>query len=170
MDNFTHTLIGGAYYSVLPKRLQNKPILLAATIGSNLPDFDVLMRFFPGETHFDYLVHHRGYTHTFLLALPFALTLACILKKCFKDQATFLSLALVSLGGVFLHLFADFWNDYGVHPLTPFSNQWFYGDSIFIVEPYLWMALIPLMVSLLTSKRAKFFFKGLFVLSLALVW
>jgi inner membrane protein len=43
-----------------------------------------------------------------------------------------------------LHVGCDFLNDYGVHPLYPFDNRWFYGDSIFIIEP-LWLALsLPL--------------------------
>jgi inner membrane protein len=46
--------------------------------------------------------------------------------------------------GVFCHLVADLWNDYGIHPFWPISNHWFYGDFIFIVEPLIWFSILPL--------------------------
>jgi inner membrane protein len=45
---------------------------------------------------------------------------------------------------VLLHLFADSWNDYGIHPFAPFENSWYYGDFIFILEPLLWMTMLPI--------------------------
>ncbi len=170
MDNLTHTLIGGAYFSLLPKRLRTKSAFVSATIASNLPDIDVLLRAIPGKTHFDYLIHHRGYTHTFLLALPFAFALAWMIHRWMKDQVPKLTLTLISIGAVFLHFFADYWNDYGIHPFSPFWNQWFYGDSIFIVEPYLWFTLLPMIVSIIISKPAKRTFQFIFVLAFGLLW
>jgi inner membrane protein len=35
-------------------------------------------------------------------------------------------------------------NSYGVHPFWPVENGWFYGDSVFIVEPLYWAATAPL--------------------------
>jgi inner membrane protein len=31
-------------------------------------------------------------------------------------------------------------NSYGVHPFWPFFNDWLYGDTMFIIEPLLWVA------------------------------
>jgi inner membrane protein len=38
----------------------------------------------------------------------------------------------------------DALNSYGVHPFWPFNNEWFYGDSVFIVEPLYWVAAAPM--------------------------
>jgi inner membrane protein len=54
------------------------------------------------------------------------------------------------LGGLFLACFLgvlshpalDFLNTYGVRLLEPFSHQWFYGDTLFIVDPWIWIMLI----------------------------
>jgi inner membrane protein len=40
----------------------------------------------------------------------------------------------------------DYSNSYGVHPLWPVSSRWFYGDSVFIVEPWFWVAAVPPLV------------------------
>jgi inner membrane protein len=59
-----------------------------------------------------------------------------------RDRRLFVGLALA---GVALHLSMDFGNNYGVHPFWPLSGRWFYGDSIFIVEPLWWAIAIPLL-------------------------
>jgi len=35
----------------------------------------------------------------------------------------------------------DFSNNYGVHPFWPLNSGWFYGDAVFIVEPWLLLIL-----------------------------
>jgi inner membrane protein len=53
-----------------------------------------------------------------------------------------------------LHLAMDYTNNYGVHPFWPFYDGWVYGDSVFILEPLLWLAAAPL-VFLLESVLAR---------------
>jgi inner membrane protein len=35
----------------------------------------------------------------------------------------------------------DYLNTYGVRFLYPFSGRWFYGDTLFIMDPWVWIAL-----------------------------
>jgi inner membrane protein len=35
----------------------------------------------------------------------------------------------------------DWTNNYGVRPLLPWSGRWFYGDLVYIVDPWLWLVL-----------------------------
>ena len=37
------------------------------------------------------------------------------------------------------HPLFDWVNSYGVRLLMPFSGHWFYGDAIFVVDPWLWL-------------------------------
>ena len=39
------------------------------------------------------------------------------------------------------HLFLDWWNSYGVRPFYPWDKSWYYGDLVFIVDPWVWLAL-----------------------------
>jgi inner membrane protein len=48
---------------------------------------------------------------------------------------------LLSLVGVYSHVFLDLLNNYGVRLASPISWRWFYGDAVFIVDPWMWMML-----------------------------
>jgi inner membrane protein len=50
-------------------------------------------------------------------------------------------LALAYIGCLSHPLF-DWFNSYGIRLLEPFSSQWFYGDTLFIIDIWLWAALI----------------------------
>src|SRR4029453_7993236 len=39
------------------------------------------------------------------------------------------------------HLALDALNSYGVHPFYPADNRWYFGDAVFILEPWLWLLL-----------------------------
>ena len=56
----------------------------------------------------------------------------------------------VKLGGLLLacflgtlsHPLLDFATSYGTRLLEPFSHRWFYGDTLFIMDPWIWLMLI----------------------------
>ena len=41
--------------------------------------------------------------------------------------------------GVWSHPLLDWVNTYGIRLLMPFNDTWFYGDSLFIIDPWLWL-------------------------------
>jgi inner membrane protein len=52
------------------------------------------------------------------------------------------------------HPLMDWTNNYGLRPLLPWDGRWFYGDLVFIVDPYLWLVLGGA-AFLLTSDRLR---------------
>lgn len=159
MDNITHTLIGALLGETIARTTRSDPHglpdavrrnLLVATgaIGSNLPDIDVLYSFIGGKIN--YLLQHRGYSHTIIGALFLAAAAFAIARwQLVRSGHAPSSRDMRWLTGVFaitplLHIAMDFTNNYGVHPFWPLSNRWFYGDSVFIAEPLLWAACAPL--------------------------
>ncbi|MBI2712626.1 MAG: hypothetical protein HYX41_07225, partial [Bdellovibrio sp.] len=68
------------------------------------------------------------------------------------------------------HILMDYWNNYGVHPFSPFWNRWYYGDRIFIVEPLFWFCLLPLVFQVARSAWWRALCLGLGVFMLGLVW
>jgi len=44
--------------------------------------------------------------------------------------------------GCLSHPAMDWLNVYGIRLLEPFSSQWFYGDTLFIIDIWIWAALI----------------------------
>jgi inner membrane protein len=159
MDNLTHTLIGTlvgevaarvapADKSSLPAPLRRNLCVTLAAIGSNLPDSDLLYSFFGAKVN--YLLHHRGHTHTVLIALllgsmVFGITLWWLKRRGHQpSRQDRLLLTGILLFTPLLHIAMDFSNNYGVHPFWPLDNRWFYGDSVFIIEPLFWAACAPL--------------------------
>jgi inner membrane protein len=51
-------------------------------------------------------------------------------------------LLIASFLGVLSHPLLDFATSYGTRLLEPFSHRWFYGDTVFIVDPWIWIVLI----------------------------
>src|SRR3954447_5250 len=51
-------------------------------------------------------------------------------------------LLLACFLGTLSHPLLDFMNTYGVRFLEPASHRWFYGDILFIVDPWIWIAMI----------------------------
>lgn len=157
MENVTHSLIGVVLGEGIARaRLKGRDpkeaeswragILWASVLGSNLPDFDFLLRPIAGGGNLGALLHHRGFTHTVLFSFPLALIAAGVGMLAARKSPVKPPWSLMWLAGwigVLCHIGADFWNDYGVHPFWPWFNHWFYGDFIFIVEPLFWLGLLP---------------------------
>ena len=147
MENISHTLVGAALGEAGLKRCTglSMPTLM---IGANLPDLDVLAIPF-GEN----LTFRRGWTHgpVALVVLPILLALAMVAWNRIRERRgtrppdrvavrpwQLLLLAYVS---VLTHPFLDWLNSYGIRLLMPFSHEWFYGDALFIADPWLWLSL-----------------------------
>lgn len=162
MDNVTHTLAGlllgdaalqlrsRSPHRARPKRAPASTVLLVSALANNAPDLDLLYLGITGGK-LGYLLHHRGHTHTLVAAVvlvPVCLALAALVERARfalkRDQsrtshvwAHATELSAIAAAGVGLHQLMDFGNNYGVHPWWPLSNHWYYGDAVFIVEPWL---------------------------------
>ena len=155
MDNLAHTLTGLA---IAEAGLRRKTALGATTlaIAANLPDIDALI-YLVGDG-IDALAFRRGWTHGILAMVALPLLLAAMmqgvsrLRRARPDMpaTSWRWLIALSAVGVWSHPLLDLLNTYGVRLLMPFSNRWFYGDTLFIIDLWLWLALI---VGVLLSRR-----------------
>ena len=147
MDNITHSLVGAALAEVaLPSapRSPRRIFYLAGIAAANFPDLDLAYsRITPGPL--GYLLHHRGHTHTIggLVIQAMLIGVICYAIAPIRRLESGTRMRLWTLVSVALlsHVMLDAGNSYGVHPLWPFSSRWFYGDAVFIFEPWLWMLL-----------------------------
>ena len=150
MDNVTHSLIGYALGRAATRTrssAEQRAGLWASIVASNAPDLDFIIGLVADNTKLAYLAHHRGHTHTLLLAIPIGIACAAIFVRAFSvtERAERLRVyALAALAGL-LHIGFDWLNNYGVHPFYPLDNRWYYGDAVFIIEPLLFAALLPLL-------------------------
>lgn len=178
MDNITHALIGVTMGACVARAAGVKRgsalergAVWTAAIGNNLPDLDILLRPFLGAGNLGYLLHHRGHSHTLPLVLPLGLLAAWLGARAGRLRGRPPGF-LIALGfaSVLMHIGADYWNNYGVHPFWPFVNRWFYGDAIFIVEPLLWAALLPFAFVLSRARGARALWALLGLAMLAVAW
>jgi inner membrane protein len=148
VENVTHSLLGAALAEVTMPRAASRPqrrlFFMAGVLAANLPDADLLYTRIVAPP-LGYLLHHRGHTHTLvgcalLGALIWAVTqiVPSLKATVALSPRRFWILIAAALSS---HLLADSWNSYGVHPFWPFDNRWFYGDAIFIAEPWFWVFL-----------------------------
>jgi inner membrane protein len=145
MDPICHTLFGATLASTgLERKTRFGRITLI--IGANLPDVDVLAYGW-GETAA--LGIRRGITHGIPALLILPLLLAGVMwlfgrrsKPGSSLPATdFKWLLILSAISIASHPSLDFLNVYGVRWLMPFDNTWFYGDILYIVDPWMWSIL-----------------------------
>jgi inner membrane protein len=145
MDNLCHSLAGLACGEA---GLKQRTALGNATlvVASNLPDLDALV--FLTDT--PSVAFRRGWTHgIFAQALLPALLAAGVVaidrvvaaRRGREPQVRPGAILLLSYVGLLLHVFMDFLNTYGIRLLKPISERWFYGDAVFIIDPWLWLLL-----------------------------
>ena len=149
MDNVTHALAGGliagAGVAFTDQRVAQfgRTAAILGVVAAEFPDVDLV---YVGRTldggNLAYLLHHRGHTHTLLFALISAIVLWAIaltvVRECRAAPYRW-SLLVIALAGTCSHLLLDYTNNYGVHPFWPIESSWYYGDAVFIVEPWLWI-------------------------------
>jgi inner membrane protein len=147
VENLTHSLLGAALAELtLPAGAtpaQRRSFFAAGIVAANLPDADLVYTGITPEP-LGYLLHHRGHTHTVVgLVAQAMLVGAVFLLPALRRRVGSLRGRLAVLVGVALlsHLVLDSWNSYGVHPFWPLDSRWYYLDSIFILEPWLWLLL-----------------------------
>ncbi len=163
MDNLTHSLAGAVLGQM---GLKKKTGLAMPTliIAANLPDIDAIAVLFGGHSH---LAIRRGITHgpIAMVVLPIILWAIMIgfdvwqVKRGKRpedrlpiNRKWLLTLAFI---GTLSHPALDLLNSYGVRFLEPFSSRWFYGDTMFIIDLWIWIALIlGLFLSLRREKKA----------------
>lgn len=164
MENFSHTLLG---FSLAKTGLERTTPLAttALVVSSNLPDIDNLSWVWGGTV--SSLEHHRSITHGLLGIAVLAALLTFLLSFLdrrfrlrsdpFRRPLRPLRIFWLSCLGGLGHTFMDFTNVYGIRPLAPFSRHWFYGDLVFVADPWIWLILGSAVVWLTTTDAARTF-------------
>jgi len=142
MDNLCHTLTGAALGEAGLKR-RTRFGSAALMLAANLPDLDVLVF----ATDVPSVAFRRGWTHGVIAQalLPLVLTAVMLVVARLRPARgagppiRVRGLLLLSYAGVLSHVALDLLNPYGLRLLAPFDWRWFYGDVLFIIDPWLWL-------------------------------
>lgn len=171
MDNLAHSLVG-AWMAEAGLKRTTPLATLTLVIGANLPDIDGFTMLVQEDTS---LVLRRGLTHGViaLAVLPWLLAGAVVLGDRYlrgrrhpeKAPARFWPLLGLAYLSVLSHPLLDWMNAYGVRLLMPFDGRWFYGDTIYVIDPLMWLLTAAAVV--MADARARWSMGGWLLLGLA---
>lgn len=157
MDPITHTMTGAVLARAGLDRRGTLPLATTTLmLAANAPDIDIFALFLGSYAG---LAFRRGWTHgpIALVLLPLAITALVLAsdrwvrrrggRGASRTPIDARATLLIAVVGVLSHPALDWLNTYGIRLLMPFSGKWFYGDAVFIIDPWLWLllgaALIP---------------------------
>jgi inner membrane protein len=95
---------------------------------------------------------HRGITHSILGAVVETAALSLLVAVILRGRGPSVGRVLAVVAAcVASHPFMDWQGSYGLRPFLPWSNRWYYGDFVAIVDVWYW--LLPLVALAWGARR-----------------
>lgn len=129
-----------------------KRVLVAGAAAQSLPDIDFVASFWLNPAND--LLAHRGFTHSFLFVVLAAPALAIITDRYLIPRTfSIRKWILFYLVQVFIHVFLDAFNSYGVAWFEPFSHTRVSFNALFVADPFLSIPLTAACVYLFLADK-----------------
>jgi inner membrane protein len=135
MDSLTHIALGACMGEAFAGKTLGKKAMLWGALAQSIPDIDFTASFWMNTT--SNLLAHRGFTHSFLfcaIITPFFALLAERLHR--PHNIRYLKWILFFGAAIFIHIFIDAFNNYGVGWFEPFSHQRISFNAIYVADPF----------------------------------
>jgi inner membrane protein len=174
MDSITHIALGACMGEAFAGKKLGKKAMLWGVLAQSLPDIDFLAGAWANTT--SNLLIHRGITHSFLFCTGAACALAYLAERWHRPHNISFKRWLLFFGAViFIHIFVDAFNNYGVGWFEPFSHQRIAFNAIYVADPFfsIWPGLAAVALIILRIKseqRKKWWIFGLAFSSLYLCY
>ncbi|MCD6019516.1 MAG: Uncharacterized protein yfhP [Bacteroidetes bacterium] len=132
MDSLSHIVIGAAIgETLLGKKIGRWGMLLGA-VAKSAPDFDL---FYTGLTDpRAYMCDHRAHTHSLFIEALYAIPIAWLLVKLFKQKVSFTRMLVCMLACLWGHSLLDWCTNFGTQLLLPFTNENYSLNTLAIVD------------------------------------
>ena len=167
MDSLTHIALGACIGEAFFEKGFGKKAMIWGALAQSIPDVDFLASLWSTTT--ENLLAHRGFTHSILFGVLIVPVFAMAADRIHRPHnIAFKTWILFFATEVFLHLFIDGFNNYGVGWLEPFSHTRFSFNAIYVADIFfsIWAGIALLMLILLNSysPRRTFWWKfGVFL-------
>ncbi|HHY25259.1 MAG TPA: metal-dependent hydrolase [Desulfitobacterium dehalogenans] len=139
IDPITHGLIGAALANLSGHPIQlNDPIFVGCTLGAMIPDLDIVTHL---KGRLNYLLKHRGASHSFLALGGMALGLGTLVYGVFPTSS-WLTVVFWTLIGTLSHGIADLLNSYGAQLLWPFYKKKFTVNMAMVTDPIIFVLFL----------------------------
>jgi inner membrane protein len=174
MDSITHIALGACMGEAFLDRKLGKKAMLWGALAQSIPDIDFLASFWMNTS--SNLLAHRGFTHSFLFVALIAVFFALIAERWHRPHNVSFKRWLLFFGGViFIHVFIDAFNNYGVGWFEPFSHRRISFQSIYVADPFfsIWPGIAVLMLIITKhswKQRKKWWMMGLVMSAVYLLY
>lgn len=156
MDSLTHIALGACMGEAFAGKKLGKKAMLWGAMAQSAPDIDFIASFWMDTP--SALLAHRGFTHSFLFCILLTVFLALIAEKWHRPHNISLKKWLLFFGGViFIHVFIDAFNNYGVAWFEPFSQYRVTFNAIYVADPLfsIWSGIAVIALIILKRRSAK---------------
>jgi inner membrane protein len=135
MDSLTHIALGACMGEAFAGRTLGKKAMLWGALAQSVPDIDFVTSFWMDTS--SNLLAHRGFTHSFLFCFLITPVFALAAERWHRPHNIRLGRWMVFFGAViFIHIFIDAFNNYGVGWLEPFSHERISFNAIYVADPF----------------------------------
>ena len=132
MDSLSHIVIGAAIGEVFLGKKIGRWGMLVGAIAKSLPDFDL---FYTGLADpRAYMCEHRAHTHSLIVEALYAIPIAWLLMKIFKNKISFSRMYVFMMVCLWGHSLLDWCTNFGTQLLLPFTNKSYSINTIAIVD------------------------------------
>jgi inner membrane protein len=135
LDSLTHIVLGACIGEAFAGRKLGRKAMLWGALTQSIPDIDFIAGAWLDTS--ENLLAHRGFTHSVLFAIIIVPLLALLAERWHRPHNISMKRWLLFLGTeIFVHLFLDGFNAYGIGWLEPFSHERFALNTIFVADPF----------------------------------
>jgi len=135
MDSLTHIALGACMGEAFAGKTVGRKAMLWGALAQSIPDIDFLSAFWLDTT--SNLLSHRGFTHSILFCLMVTPLFAFFAERWHRPHNISLKKWIFFFGSViFVHLFIDAFNNYGVGWFEPFSHYRISFNAIYVADPF----------------------------------
>jgi inner membrane protein len=174
MDSITHLALGACMGEAFAGKTLGKKAMLWGAMAQSIPDIDFVASFWMDTS--SNLLAHRGFTHSFLFCAIITPLFALLAEHWHRPHNIRLGKWMIFFGAViFIHIFLDAFNNYGVGWLEPFSHRRIAFNIIYVADPFfsVWPGIACIMLIYLNRfvpQRKKWWRMGLGVSGLYLLY
>ncbi|HVM86912.1 MAG TPA: metal-dependent hydrolase [Puia sp.] len=156
MDSLTHIALGACIGEAFFEKGFGKRAMIWGALAQSIPDIDFVASFWLNTP--ENLLAHRGFTHSVLFGLLIVPVFALSADKIHRPHnIAFRNWIFFFITEVFLHLFIDGFNNYGVGWLEPFSHARYSFNCIYVADPFfsVWPGIACFILIFLSSHSNK---------------
>lgn len=150
MDSLTHIALGACIGEAFFEKGFGKKAMLWGALAQSIPDIDFMASFWLSTS--ENLLAHRGFTHSVLFALLIIPIFAFVADRIHRPHNIAMRTWLMFFSAeIFLHLFIDGYNNYGVGWFEPFSHMRYSLNALYVADPFfsVWAGIAFVMLIIL---------------------